>query len=152
MTVTTLDTSHCFNSRVMTNSAQTTIWVFLSLWITELLHPILFIAYCMYFFLCYLWTVLSEKTSISLSFNSLKIFSDFLCTENYCTSCSGGSREGACPPYFWTKLSLKGWKKNFSDKAYPYLRVWMTPPPPLSEGLDPPLCCTYQHLEVFLLI
>ena len=30
-------------------------------------------------------------------------------------------------------------KKGFFDTASPYLRVWMTPPPPLSEGLDPQL-------------
>ena len=28
----------------------------------------------------------------------------------------------------------------FEAGSPPYLRVWMTAPPPLSEGLDPPLC------------
>ena len=35
-------------------------------------------------------------------------------------------------------------EKNFLETAPPpYLRIWMTghPPPPLSEGLDTPLCC-----------
>ena len=35
----------------------------------------------------------------------------------------------------------KGEKKNFKTAPL-YLMVWMTtPPPPLSEGLDPPLAC-----------
>ena len=34
-------------------------------------------------------------------------------------------------------------EKKFFNTALPYLMVWMTnpPPPPLSEGLDPPLAC-----------
>ena len=55
----------------------------------------------------------------------------------------GGPRQAA--PYFWTKLRPEGVKNMFLKTAppSPYLRVWMTPsPPPLSEGLDPPLDLT----------
>ena len=58
---------------------------------------------------------------------------------------SGRSKEGpgGPPPYFWTKLRTEKQKKKKCLRPVhpPYLRVWMTapPPPPLSEGFDPPL-------------
>ena len=45
---------------------------------------------------------------------------------------------GPAPPYFSTKTGPPS-----------YLRVWMTAPPPLSEGLDSPLIF---HNKVFLLV
>ena len=52
---------------------------------------------------------------------------------------SGGSRGGVrLPPYFWTKLRPE--EKFFqTTPPPPYLRAWMTTPPPLSQGLDPAL-------------
>ena len=51
---------------------------------------------------------------------------------------SGGPRRGArLPPYFWTKLRPE--ENFFQTTPPPYLRAWMTPPPPLSQGLDPAL-------------
>ena len=49
-------------------------------------------------------------------------------------------------PYFKTKLRPEGPKKFFGDRAPPYLRVWVTasPPPPLSQGLDPALFFIYN--------
>ena len=50
---------------------------------------------------------------------------------------SGGSRGGVrLPPYFWTKLRPE---ENFFPDPPPYLRAWMTAPPPVSQGLDPAL-------------
>ena len=44
------------------------------------------------------------------------------------------------PPYFSTKMMPEGPKKKIVETGPPYLRIWMTaPPPPLSEGEDPPL-------------
>ena len=44
------------------------------------------------------------------------------------------------PPYFSTKMRPEGPKKSFLETGPPtYLRVWMTAPPSLSEGLDPSL-------------
>ena len=44
------------------------------------------------------------------------------------------------PLIFPPKWCPKGRKKHLWRLAPPYLRIWMTaPPPPLSEGLDPPL-------------
>ena len=56
----------------------------------------------------------------------------------------GGSRggaQGARPsPNVSTKLRPERPKKIFLETGLPpYLRVWMTAPAPLSEGLDPPL-------------
>ena len=59
---------------------------------------------------------------------------------------------GPTPPHTHPHLLLdqtearKAEKKKFKT-APPYLMVWMTSPhppspPPLSEGLDPPLACT----------
>ena len=48
-------------------------------------------------------------------------------------------REGtSVPPYVWTKLRPEGPKIFFVKTAPPYLRVWLTPPPPPID-LDPPL-------------
>ena len=55
---------------------------------------------------------------------------------------SGGSRGGARggrPPYFSTKMRPEGPKKYLGETPPPYLRLWMTLPSPLSEGLNPPL-------------
>ena len=57
---------------------------------------------------------------------------------------SGGSRgeaRGGAPLTFRPNWGPKGRKKFFRRLPPPYLRVWMTAPPPphLSEGLDPPL-------------
>ena len=57
---------------------------------------------------------------------------------------SGGSRGGAwearAPLLFLDQLrSRPKGRKNFWETTPPYLRVWMTGCPPLSEGLDPPL-------------
>ena len=44
------------------------------------------------------------------------------------------------PPLFLDKLRSEGPKKFFLETAPPpYLRIWMTAPPPLSQGLDPAL-------------
>ena len=51
----------------------------------------------------------------------------------------GPGGPGLSPTYFKTKLRPEGSKKIFLETG-PYLRIWMTrPPPPLSEGMDPPL-------------
>ena len=53
---------------------------------------------------------------------------------------SGGSREGPGPPLFFDQNEARRAEKNFfADRAPPYLGVWMTAPPFLSEGLDLPL-------------
>ena len=48
---------------------------------------------------------------------------------------------GSTPPYFWTKLWPDG-KKNFLK----------TGPPPLSDGLDPPLCYTITNHKLVVII
>ena len=58
-----------------------------------------------------------------------------------------------CPHIFRPKWGPKGPKYFFWDRAPPpYLRVWMTAPPPLSEGLDPALTLSlnFLHLIFFL--
>ena len=51
----------------------------------------------------------------------------------------GGSRGGR-PPLFLDQTEARRAEKNlFGDPLPPYLRVWMIGPPPLSEGLEPPL-------------
>ena len=42
------------------------------------------------------------------------------------------------PPFFLDQTGAEG-PNFFSRPGPPYLRVWMTAPPPLTEGLDPPL-------------
>ena len=54
------------------------------------------------------------------------------------TTGSGGSRGGA-PLIFRPNWGPKGRKNIFLRPGPPYIRVWMTGPLPLSEGLDPPL-------------
>ena len=50
----------------------------------------------------------------------------------------GSRRRARLPHYYWTKLRPK--EKFFPDPPPPpYLRAWMTSPPPLSQGLDPAL-------------
>ena len=48
---------------------------------------------------------------------------------------------GPGPPLFLDPTEARRTeKKNFGDRPPPpYLRVWMTEPPPLSQGLDPAL-------------
>ena len=42
------------------------------------------------------------------------------------------------PPFFLDQTGAEG--PNFFSRPGPsYLRVWMTAPPPLTEGLDPPM-------------
>ena len=55
---------------------------------------------------------------------------------------SGGS-PGPTPPYFQTKLRHLKTEKNLFGGRPPHLRIWMSPPP-LSEGLDPPLVPRYN--------
>ena len=53
-------------------------------------------------------------------------------------------------PLFFDQNEARRAEKNFlGDCPPPYLRVWMTAPPALSEGLDPPLIF---HNKVFLLV
>ena len=58
---------------------------------------------------------------------------------------SGGSRGGARGvrhPLFFYQTDARRAEKVFFETGSPpplYLRVWMTGPTPLSEGLDPPL-------------
>ena len=50
-----------------------------------------------------------------------------------------GEGHGGPPLFLDQNGGLKG-RKIFLETGPPYLRVWMTaPPPPLSEGLDAPL-------------
>ena len=52
-----------------------------------------------------------------------------------------GFQGGRLPLIFRPKWGPKGRKKVFlRPPPTPYLRVWMTGAPPLSDGLDPPLC------------
>ena len=48
---------------------------------------------------------------------------------------------GEQPPLFWTKLLPEGPKKSFFKAGSPSSQGLddRSPPPPLSEGLDPPL-------------
>ena len=55
---------------------------------------------------------------------------------------SRGGARGGPPPLFLDQTEARRAEKIWGgDRAPPYLRVWMTAPPPLpsSEGLDPPL-------------
>ena len=56
---------------------------------------------------------------------------------------SGRSRRGTrgvLPPLFFDQTEAQRAEKNFyKTRPPPYLRIWMTAPLPLSEGLDPPL-------------
>ena len=56
----------------------------------------------------------------------------------------GGAREAPDPPplFFYQNEAQSAEKSLFGGRPPPYLRVWMTAPPPLSyliKGLDPPL-------------
>ena len=59
--------------------------------------------------------------------------------------CSSGPARGPPPPslIFRPNWGPKGRKKKLGDHppppTFPYLRVWMTAPPRLSQGLDPAL-------------
>ena len=69
--------------------------------------------------------------------------------------CSGGSRGGglgARPTYFKSKLRPEGPNKIFwRPPPPPFLRVWMTgPPPPLSQRLDPALIWSQARRWPFL--
>ena len=54
--------------------------------------------------------------------------------------------------YFEAKLRPEGPKRNLGrpPPPPPYLRVWMTAPTPLSEGLDPPMLVATLELTRFL--
>ena len=54
-------------------------------------------------------------------------------------------------PLFLDQIEARRAKNKFLEKAPPYLRVWMTPPPP-SEGLDPPLKRRYVFVVVVVLL
>ena len=57
---------------------------------------------------------------------------------------------GAGPPLFLDQNEARRTEKNFFEAGPPpYLRVWMTvpPPPPLSEGVNPPLDCNQFALK-----
>ena len=54
-----------------------------------------------------------------------------------------GEGPGGRGPLFLDQTEARGAEKSFFRPGpFPYLRVWMTGPP-LSEGLDPPLCMTF---------
>ena len=59
------------------------------------------------------------------------------------------------PLIFRPKWGRKGRKKFFGDRPPPSVRVWMTAPlpapPPLSEGLDPPLPAVPLLNAIYLL-
>ena len=71
---------------------------------------------------------------------------------------SGKSRgaRGAHPPSILNQsVARRPEKKPFFRPPHsPYLRVWMTapPPPPLSEGLDPPMQVYYNDQITFLVV
>ena len=59
---------------------------------------------------------------------------------------------GPGPPLFLDQNEGRRAEKNsFGGRAHPYLWVWMTAPPPLSEGLDPPLGLFVEHYLLKLL-
>ena len=53
----------------------------------------------------------------------------------------GGGGGGGGLPLFLDQTGARRTEKKFflRPPPSPYLRVWMTGPPPLSKGLDPPL-------------
>ena len=61
----------------------------------------------------------------------------------YAVADPGGDRGGR-PPLSLDQIEAEGLKKSF-ETAPRCLRVWMTAPPFLSEGLDPPLICETLH-------
>ena len=68
---------------------------------------------------------------------------------------SRGRAQGAHPPplTFGLICGPKGREKIFFRPPHsPYLRVWMTEPPPLSEGLDPPMQVHYNVQVTFLVV
>ena len=64
---------------------------------------------------------------------------DFLLSLQSFSFIPGAGPGGPAPPIFRPSWGLKGRKKGFWRPDPPYLRIWMTAPPPWSEGLDPPL-------------
>ena len=87
-----------------------------------------------------MWCYHGNETSLAvLSHGSIC----FVRSSDFWACGSGGSRVGPwgpeLPPYFSTKMMPEGLKKHLWRLAPPYLRIWMTAPPPLSEGEDPPL-------------
>ena len=64
---------------------------------------------------------------------------DFLLSLQSFSFIPGAGPGGPPPPIFRPSWGLKGRKKVFWRPDPPYLRIWMTAPPPWSEGLDPPL-------------
>ena len=64
---------------------------------------------------------------------------------------SGGSR-GAPPPLTFHETEARKAETFFWDRTPPILRVWMTAPPPLSEGLDPPMILEFATNGILALI
>ena len=61
-----------------------------------------------------------------------------------------GRGPGGLPPLFLDQTEVQRAEKKFGETSPPFLRVWMTPPPPtLSQGLDPALQCPcwFCHLS-----
>ena len=56
------------------------------------------------------------------------------------------------PPSPFTKLRPERPKHFFETGPPPILRVWMTAPPPLSEGLDPPMILEFATNGILALI
>ena len=83
--------------------------------------------------------VLSPRASAMSRIFVLDLGWGSLVTNTSCGSRGGAQRGPAPTPLFLDQNEARrADKKNF-ESAPPYLRVWMSPPPPLSEGLDPPL-------------
>ena len=78
--------------------------------------------------------------SFTFTDNSFRVQSTTLKTDTSQWWIQGRGPGETAPHYFQTKLRPKGPKKLFAESGLlPYLRVWMTVPTLLSEGLDPPL-------------
>ena len=50
---------------------------------------------------------------------------------------------GGSPPLFLDETEVQRVEKLFLETAPPYLRVWMTPPPPPSQDQNPALLAVY---------
>ena len=78
---------------------------------------------------------INPRSSVLLLLNTCPFFWWAACVTDWkIIFLSGGSRGGARGAHhslaFRPNWGPKGRKKNFGDRAPPYLRIWMTPPPP----------------------